>query len=210
MHSLELFAGTKSYGKVAVKHGYNVVSLDNDRQHNTTICDDILTWDYEQYEPGYFDIIWASPDCTSWSIATHRHRVLPNLTPLTETARLGELLIHKTLEIIDYFKPHIYFIENPRGRLRHFPPMLNLPHRSTVYYSNHGHLCHKPTDIWSNLYMKNENKPTLPNMHFDNVKRDKKTRSVIPSRLMDHIFEDIVNPTMHRINFNNTLLKIIK
>jgi len=194
MRALELFAGTKSFGKVAVRHGYDVVSLDNDPRHDTTICEDILTWDYRQYEPKHFNIIWASPDCTSWSKLTHKHRVLPDLTPLTDVARLGERLIHKTLEIIDYFKPQIYFIENPQGRLRHFPPMKSLPHRGTVYYSNYGHQSHKPTDIWSNIYIPNEKKPNITGLLGIKKMKNSKERSVIPSGLMEYLFELIVKP----------------
>ena len=191
MFALELFAGTKSFGKVAEENGYEVISLDNDPRHNTTICENILTWDYREYPPDTFRVIWASPDCTSWSIATHRHRLLPNLTPLTDTARLGNQLINKTLEIIEYFQPDYYFIENPRGRLRHFPPMLNLPYRGTIYYSNYGHQAHKATDIWSNKEIPNERKPNLT-LHWDNIKRDKVNRSVIPSGVIEKIFDRII------------------
>lgn len=188
MLALELFAGTKSFGKVAERYNYEVISLDNDAQHNTTICENILTWNYKIYPKFHFNIIWASPDCTSWSIATHRHRVLPTLKPLTEIAKLGEKLIHKTLEIIDYFQPEFYFIENPRGRLRHFPRMLDLPYRGTVYYSNYGHPTHKPTDIWSNIEIPNEKKPNIKNLSFDNLGRSKKSRSVIPKDVIKKIF----------------------
>ena len=58
MKLLELFSGTGSVGKVAKTLGWEVVSLD---LKNADINEDILKWDYEKYEPNYFDFVWASP-----------------------------------------------------------------------------------------------------------------------------------------------------
>ena len=62
MKILELFSGTGSIGKVSVKYGFDVVSLDRDME--ATIKTDIMDWDYKVHPPGYVDIIWASPPCT--------------------------------------------------------------------------------------------------------------------------------------------------
>ena len=63
MKLLELFAGTGSIGKVARILGIETVSLDRDMEADIRI--DIMDWDYQSaYEPGHFDIIWASPPCT--------------------------------------------------------------------------------------------------------------------------------------------------
>ena len=70
-------------------------------------------------------------------------------TPKTETAKLGIELVKKTLEIINYFDPKYFFIENPRGLLRKMPFMNDIP-RTTVWYCQYGDDRAKPTDIWSN------------------------------------------------------------
>jgi len=200
MKLLELFSGNKSISKVFNKEfeGLDVLSLDIEQKLNPDVCIDILKWDYKIYPEGHFDIIWASPDCRSWSIAGYgRHRQLPDLKPKTDTAVLGELLINKTLEIINYFKPKIWFIENPRGLLRHFPPMKNLPFCHLVYYGNYNYPMVKATNIWSNKFLwDNEKKPIL------DVKKDKKSntiyfsnnknkRSLIPSKLVEKIAHKI-------------------
>ena len=68
MRLLELFSGTGSVGKVAHALGYEVVSLD---LTDATICCDILDWDYKAASVGYFDIIWASPPCNTFSKMQH-------------------------------------------------------------------------------------------------------------------------------------------
>ena len=69
---LELFSGTGSIGKELKKIRKNaeIVSLDIHPKYNPTHTTDILSWDYKKlYQPGFFDIIWASPPCTEYSRA---------------------------------------------------------------------------------------------------------------------------------------------
>ena len=72
---LELFSGTGSVGKVAktLPEGFEVISVDNNKKANPTICTDILEWDYKQFEPGYFEVIWASPPCDTFSRMLYCH-----------------------------------------------------------------------------------------------------------------------------------------
>ena len=60
MRLLELFSGTKSVGKVAIKKGFDVISLD---LNDADIVCNILEWDHQRFPVGYFDMIWASPPC---------------------------------------------------------------------------------------------------------------------------------------------------
>jgi hypothetical protein len=89
-------------------------------------------------------------NCTSFSIASVSHHWTKDKQPKTDTARIGYALVQKTLELIEYYKPTYWYIENPRGLLRKFPIMESLPIRNTVTYCQYNYTNMKPTDIWTN------------------------------------------------------------
>lgn len=146
---LELFAGTKSIGKAAEELGYEVFSSDFESKFDTDYTIDLLDFDINKV-PWQPDIIWASPPCTSFSIASISHHWTKEREPKSETAILGYKLIEKTIELINHFQPTYWYIENPRGLLRKFPIMESLPIRNTVTYCQYGDDRMKPTDIWTN------------------------------------------------------------
>lgn len=98
MKLLELFSGTGSVGEVARSKGIRVVSLD---LKDADIECDILEWNYRQYTVGYFDMIWSSPPCIEYSIA--------KTTGVRKIDEANKIVL-KTIEIIEYFKPKIWFI----------------------------------------------------------------------------------------------------
>jgi len=143
MKLLELFCGTKSISKVFVANGWNCTTIDNDPQFNPDICKDILSLDIIDR----YDIVWASPPCTTYSIASvGKH--WKNGSP-SKDAIVGNKLLAKTFEIINLVRPKYWFIENPRGMMRKVPIMQHLP-RYTVTYCQYGDTRMKPTDIWTN------------------------------------------------------------
>ena len=147
MKVLELFAGSRSIGKACESLGYEVFSSDITDFGGIDYVVDILNFDVSKV-PFKPDIIWASPPCTTYSVAAlgrHRNGTLPK----TEFAELSDKIVQKTLEIIKSFDPKHYYIENPRGMLRKMPFMLGLP-RTTVWYCKYGETRAKPTDIWTN------------------------------------------------------------
>jgi len=146
MNVLELFAGSRSIGKVADELGYNVFSVDVKAFENIDLVKDIehLTIDDIPFKP---DLIWASPPCTTFSIAaisTHRD----NGKPKTDFAAKSDRLVLNTLKLIKEFNCK-YYIENPRGYLRKMHYMRGIP-KTTVWYCRYGDKRAKPTDIWSN------------------------------------------------------------
>lgn len=153
---LELFAGSRSIGKEAEKKGMRVFSSDIEQFGGIDYVVDILQFDYKKV-PFVPDIIWASPPCTGFSVAsigTHWGGGRRAYKPKTDTAKLGIALVQKTLEIIDYYSrlnPNlVYYIENPRGVLRKLGLLDKVPFHHTVSYCQYGDERMKPTDIWTN------------------------------------------------------------
>jgi hypothetical protein len=141
MKLLELFSGTGSVGKVAKDFGFEVVSLDRDM--NADIKTDIMDWDYKVYPPQYFDIIWASPPCTEYS----RAKTI-GVRKIAESNRI----VKKVLEIINYFDPIYFLIENPQsGLLKNQSFMKDLPY-DDLDYCKYGMPYRKRTRIWNNIY----------------------------------------------------------
>ena len=153
MKILELFAGSRSIGNAAEQLGFQVYSSDINAFKDINYVSDILQFDVSKV-PFIPDVIWASPPCTFFSVASiGKHWNIDN-TPKTENAKLGVTIVQKTIEIIKYFKelnPNIiYFVENPRGKLRKLPVANYFDKRHTVTYCQYGDKRMKPTDIWTN------------------------------------------------------------
>ena len=144
---LELFAGSKSIGNAAESLGYEVFSSDINNFEGIDYVVDILNFDTNKV-PFKPDIIWASPPCTTYSIAAISHH-RPKNKSLSNFAVKSDLIVKKTLEIIKELNPNKWYIENPRGLLRKQNFMIGLP-RTTVWYCTYGDKRAKPTDIWSN------------------------------------------------------------
>lgn len=144
MRLLELFSGTGSVRK-AMEHQYDeIISIDILSKFNPTEVVDILEWDYKKYPVGYFDSIWASPPCIEYSI-------LKQNTGLPTNLELADRIVLRTLEIISYFEPDRWFIENPQTSIlkkREF--MRDIPYYDYDYccFSNWGY--RKRTRIWTN------------------------------------------------------------
>lgn len=144
MKVLELFAGTRSIGKAFEAHGHEVFSIEWDKSFSdidwyadimTVTAEDIL----ERF--GRPDVIWASPDCTTYSVAAiskHRRKEANgNLRPMTEYATFCDMVNAHVVELIRDLKPRYWFIENPVGGLRKMDFMQDLP-RHTVTYCQYG------------------------------------------------------------------------
>ena len=157
MKVLELFAGTRRISKTFENRGHEVFSVDWD----TSLPDMNLYCDIGQLtaediirEFGKPDVIWASFDCTTYSIrGIFRHRRKNqengNLEPTSDYRAFCDHVNRHVVDLIDQLKPAFYFIENPRAGLRKMDFMQGLT-RYTVTYCQYGDTRMKPTDIWTN------------------------------------------------------------
>ena len=204
MKVLELFAGTRSIGKEFEEKGHEVFSVEWDRSfENIDLYKDIYELSAKEIldKFGKPDVIWASPDCSSYSIAAishHRKREENgNLAPVSEYAKFCDRVNRHTLNLIMTLSPKYWFIENPRGGMRKMDFMHGLP-RYTVTYCQYGDTRMKPTDIWTN-HPDPKFKPMCKNGDpcHEKAPRGSKTgtqglkgskeRSVIPAELCRHI-----------------------
>ena len=118
MRVLELFKGSGSITKYYQDTDTEVVSLDILEKYKPTICCDIIDFDYKQYEVGYFDIIWGSPECKVYSsmniMNIGENQKYKTKEDLLEIQKRDSIFINRTIDIIEYLKPKYYFIENPQ------------------------------------------------------------------------------------------------
>lgn len=156
MKILELFCGTKSISSAFEKAGWETYTVDWEKDFNPDLQIDIGSLTKEQIIKlcgGVPDVIWASPDCTSYSIAAISHHRTRDengfLVPKSEYAKFCDRVNRHVLDLIRELNPKYWFIENPRGGMRKTKWMQNLP-RYTVTYCQYGARTMKPTDIWTN------------------------------------------------------------
>jgi hypothetical protein len=152
MKLLELFAGSRSIGKEAEKQGFEVFSSDIIRFDNIDYVIDINDFNLSKV-PFIPSVIWASPPCTYFSVASIGKHWNKDHTPKSKNALRGVEFVESTMKVINYFlklNPNLkWFIENPRGKLRKLDVVKGLD-RVTVWYCQYGDFRAKPTDIWSN------------------------------------------------------------
>jgi len=157
MKVLELFAGSRSIGKVCDELGHEVFSSDWQEFDGIDYAVDINKFDADKV-PFVPDVIWASPPCTTFSVASiGKHWDKDSRDPKTHDAYVGLQILQKTIGIIEWFKEKnpnlIWYIENPRGMMRKMKIWDSIPHvRHTVTYCSYGDIRMKPTDIWTNNY----------------------------------------------------------
>jgi len=205
MKTVELFAGTQSFSKIARGLGHETFCVDNNPEFdNDLTCNLIMGMpDFDKIKEA--DIIWMSPPCTTFSMASGNTHWTADRSPKTDEAKVGKELLDMCWEIAEFCIKNnkIFFIENPRARARWFLPE---EYRKTAWYCQYGDSRAKPTDIWTNLnwtpktchnFLKGKPK----HCHHESAPRGSKTgtqglkgnkeRSVIPPKLFYEIFEVI-------------------
>ena len=112
MRMLELFSGTGVMSETFRKAGHEVVTVELDPKFNPTVCKDILDIDWYDFEDEYgkFDVMWASPPCTTFSVASIGHHRQKNretgeCVAVSEQAKIGDELLAQTLRAVYLLHP---------------------------------------------------------------------------------------------------------
>lgn len=170
MNVLELFAGSRSVGRVAEERGHDVFSVDIEAFEGIDLQIDIeeLLPSMIPFEP---DLIWASPDCTTYTIAAISHH-RNGTKPKSDYAKKCDMVNKNMWSLIDHYSCS-FFVENPRGMFRKMP-FVQDRERATVCYCQYGDMRMKPTDIFTNRL-----DSWFPKKMCKNYKIDKETGQVI-------------------------------
>ena len=203
---LELFAGSRSIGMAAESLGMQVFSVDWERYDGINLAIDIENLKISDI-PFIPDAVWASPDCTTYTIAAVSHHRTDSIVPKSDYAKKCDKVNQHFISLIkmwlDINPNMVFFIENPRGMLRKMPFMQEFK-RHTIWYCQYGDDRAKPTDIWTNseswaprAQCHNGNK----NCHHQSAPRGSKTgtqgrkghyeRSKIPEQLCIEILNSL-------------------
>lgn len=196
MRILELFKGGGSITNFFKDNeNIEVISLDILEKYKPSIVCDIMEFDYKQYEPGYFDIIWASPECKIFSSLQYSWigRKWKDRDELNDERLKHSRFINKTIEIIEYLKPQYYFIENPcySAIWNYIENKKYLDDFIIVDYCYFGFDYKKPTKILTNKKL--ENKRCKCEIHKRQFKdtSDLIERYSIPQPLLEYLFNEI-------------------
>ena len=205
MRVLELFSGTGSVGNVCRRLGCQVTSLDRDMPADIKM--DIMDWTYTDLPPNSFDVIWASPPCTEYSVAK---------TVGVRKLEEANAIVRRTVEIINYFNPTYWMMENPQtGLLKSQDVVADLPYND-LDYCKYGMPYRKRTRLWNNIeawtpkplctkdcdHMNGnrheQSAQQSPHRHLLSVRRRYLTRELykVPEALIEELFGLLLQPAL--------------
>lgn len=117
-----MFSGTKSIGHAFAESGHEVLSVEWNTSFEADMHADIEKLDAKTIINtfGCPDVIWASPDCTTFSIAAISHHRIKNentgsLIAKSDYAKKCDRVDLNMIRLIRDLNPRYWFIENPRG-----------------------------------------------------------------------------------------------
>lgn len=162
IQGFELFAGSCSLSNTLKSKGAQCISVDIRKRKG--ICEPDLRLDIsevsssfliEKYPVHKINFMWLGLPCDIWSYASGGFHLDADFKPKTQKAIEHIQLLKKCLVLIEEINPDIFFIENPRGKLRHYPPFVewlknNKAFELQLTMSSYGFPTTKPTSIFTN------------------------------------------------------------
>ncbi len=112
---LSLFDFSGSWSKPYKQNGFEVIQIDLKKGI------DLLHFDYKKIDKHCIKGILAAPPCTHFTRASQH---LWNQYDIIGKTAASIQLVEKTLEIVNYFNPDFWAVENPPGRIEKLIPQL--------------------------------------------------------------------------------------
>jgi hypothetical protein len=117
---LSLFDYTGNWSRPYKENGYEVIQVD------IKSGTDILTWDYKSIEKERVYGVLAAVPCTDFALSGAKWFKAKDADGRTD---FSNRLVKKTMEIIEYFDPVFWAVENPMSRIHKLNPELGNPHQ---------------------------------------------------------------------------------
>ena len=148
LRMLDLFSGLGGASAAMRDRGWKIITVDNNPVFKPDIVADIR--DYRRFAGLSFDLIWASPPCEEFS---------REFMPWCRTGKAPSMeLVEAVLRIIQETHSRFWVIENTRGAVKWFRPLLGPP----AWISN-------PIYLWGSF-------PPLPKLRL-NMRKERMSSS---------------------------------
>lgn len=114
---LDLFSGLGGASAAMVERGWEVITVDIEPRFSPTVVADLKDWSWHGAQP---DLVWASPPCVEFSRLDKPWYRGPRKAP-------DMSLVLAAKRIINEVEPRFWIIENVRGAVKWFYPILGRP-----------------------------------------------------------------------------------
>lgn len=205
-HMLDLFSGLGGASQAMVNHkDWEVIRVDNNPDllpHLSFVCKDVKDVLEEinglSMRP-HVDLLWASPPCVEFSDGYSGPKYTHMRENPNEEYSPDMSLLETTLEIIEALKPTHWIIENVRGAMKFFEPLLGPPK-----------VIIGPYYLWGDFPLFNAKLPAGYSKFNDEDKYGRKlrpnARAIIPMEISEAVRQTIQYQTKldnYRVNINS-------